>query len=363
MGVKLVSSKHVVQRFKLHWKVSIEDDDLFIGYPDEIPGHFYGHIGVERAVMGDGWVMNQVGDVGDEKVRVSMVWSPPVDKKLRMICGFTIGKTKDLQDVNLDDQNSYKVKLKFGFLDNRDDGDIYLYGGERRKDGILLDGNDILKDLIVDNKFSVKAEVMILPRTVDREFNQASSTLTFLENMRSIEMGDRNWDLKIYCSGKVFNVHKVIICGRCEVFKKAFENETLESSSNVYTLEDTTAEACEEMLKFIYTGVPGDISECVNELLQLSDMYQLRELKAACLDTMMNNLKISNCILTYVNVNRFATESRIKKDILMFMNCKVMEVIEDDNWELFLEQYPALATDIVKSIGKEKKFKHSCQFC
>ena len=69
------------------------------------------------------------------------------------------------------------------------------------EDGILLEGNDILKDLIVDNKFSVKAEVMILP--VDREFNQASSTLTFLENMRSIEMGDRNCDLKIYCSQRI----------------------------------------------------------------------------------------------------------------------------------------------------------------
>ena len=126
-------------------------------------------------------------------------------------------------------------------------------------------------------------------------------------------MGDRNCDLKIYCSGKEFNVHKVILCGRCEVFKKAFENETLESTSNVYTLEDTTAEACEEMLKFIYKGVPGDIRKCVNDLLQLSDMYQLKELKAACLDSMRDNLKIFNCILTYDNVNRFAAESRIKK--------------------------------------------------
>ena len=113
--------------------------------------------------MGDGWVMNQVGDVGDKKVRVSMDWSPPVDIKLGMICGLSIGMTADLQDVNLDDENSYKVKLKFGFMDNYDDG-------KRRKkkmeDGILLEGNDILKDLIVDNKFSVKAEVMILP--VDR---------------------------------------------------------------------------------------------------------------------------------------------------------------------------------------------------
>ena len=98
------------------------------------------------------------------------------------------------------------------------------------------------------------------------------------------------------------------------MFKKAFENETLESTSNVYTMEDTTAESCQEMLKFIYKGVPGDIRKCVNVLLQLSDnMYQLKELKAACLDSMMDNLKISNCILTFDNVNRLAAESRIKK--------------------------------------------------
>jgi len=364
MGVKLVSSKHVVQRHKLHWTVNIGVGNLPVGYPveiPEIPGHFFGHIIIERAVMGDGFVMNPVGDVGDEKVKVSMTWVPPEDEKLRMICGLSIGKTADLPDVNLDDENSYIVKLKFGFLPlgKRDDGVNLLYGDVC----ILLEGDDIFKDLVVDNKFSVKAEIMILPRTVDREFNQDSSTLTYLGNMRSIVMGDKNCDLKIYCEDKEFNVHKVIICGRCEVFKKAFEFESLESSSNVYTMKDTTAEACEEMLKFIYKGVPGDISKCVDDLLQLSDMYQLKELKAACLDSLMDNLKISNCILTYVNVNRFAAESRIKKDILMFINCKVMKVIEEENWDLFLKQYPALATDIVKSIGKEKKFKHSCQFC
>jgi len=365
MGVKLVSSRHVVQRHKLHWTVNIGvgDEHLPVGYLDKVHGHFYGHIVIEKAVMGDGFVMNQVGDLGDEMVRVSMIWSPPEDKKLRMICGFSIGKTADLPDVNLDDDNSYKVKLKFGFLDNDVyDVDNIMYGG-KKQEGILLEGNDILKFIVVDNKFSVKAEIMILPRTADREFNQDSSTLTFLGNMRSIEMGDKNCDLKIFCQDKEFSVHKVIICGRCEVFKNAFENESLESSSNVYTMKDTTAEACEEMLKFIYKGVPGDISKCVDDLLQLSDMYQLKELKAACLDSLMDNLKISNCILTYVNVNRFAAESRIKKDILMFINCKVMKVIEEENWDLFLKQYPALATDIVKSIGKEKKFKHSCQFC
>jgi len=372
MGVKLVSSKHVIQRHKLHWTVNIGvgNENLPVGFPDEIPGHFSGHFIIKRGVMGvmgDGFVMNPVGDVGDEKVKVSMTWSPPEDEKLRMICGLSIGKTAALQDVNLDDKNSYKVKLKFGgflSLGKCDDGVNLLYGGKSFDDEyILLKGNNIFKDLIVDNKFSVKAEIMILPRTANREFSQASSTLTFLGNMRSIEMGDKNCDLKIFCQDKEFSVHKVIICGRCEVFKNAFENESLESSSNVYTMKDTTAEACEEMLKFIYKGVPGDISKCVDDLLQLSDMYQLKELKAACLDSLMDNLKISNCILTYVNVNRFAAESRIKKDILMFINCKVMKVIEEENWDLFLKQYPALATDIVKSIGKEKKFKHSCQFC
>ena len=147
------------------------------------------------------------------------------------------------------------------------------------------------------------------------------------------------------------------------MFKKAFENETLESTSNVYTMEEATAEACEEMLKFIYTGVPGDIKDCVFDLLELSDMYQLKELKAACLDSMLDNLKISNCILIYIAVNRHAAESRIKMDILKFMNCKVIKVIEDENWDWFLMHAPALATDMVKSIGNEKMFKHSCQFC
>ena len=287
-----------------------------------------------------------------------------VDSKLSLVCGLNVGKFGALRDVNLDNEDSYRAKMKFAIMGNKGFDTVKDEDGVMK--GKLFEGARAFQSFARIHKslvFSVKAEVLIVPDSVEREYDQTKSTSSFLKEVRTIRMDSGNSDLKIICAGQEFNVHKAIISARCEVFKNAFANETLESSMNVYRMNETSAEACDAMLKFLYTGVPGDISHCHLDLLELANMYLLIELKSACLDSLLDSLRVDNCIETFIAVNKIATKSKIRTEVLKFISCKVNSVIEDKNWDVFIKEYPALATDVVRSLGSEKMTKHACKFC
>ena len=287
-----------------------------------------------------------------------------MDTKLSLVCGLNVGKFGALRDVNLDNEDSYRAKMKFAIMGNKGFDTVKDEDGVMK--GKLFEGARAFQSFARIHKslvFSVKAEVLIVPDSVEREYDQTKSTSSFLKEVRTIRMDGGNSDLKIVCAGQEFNVHKAIISARCEVFKNAFANETLESSMNVYRMNETSAEACDAMLKFLYTGVPGDISHCHLDLLELANMYLLIELKSACLDSLLDSLRVDNCIETFIAVDKIATKSKIRTEVLKFISCKVNSVIEDKNWDVFIKEYPALATDVVRSLGSEKMTKHACKFC
>ena len=287
-----------------------------------------------------------------------------MDTKLSLVCGLNVGKFGALRDVNLDNEDSYRAKMKFAIMGNKGFDTVKDEDGVMK--GKLFEGARAFQSFARIQKslvFSVKAEVLIVPDSVEREYDQTKSTSSFLKEVRTIRMDSGNSDLKIFCAGQEFNVHKAIISARCEVFKNAFANETLESSMNVYRMNETSAEACDAMLKFLYTGVPGDISHCHLDLLELANMYLLIDLKSACLDSLLDSLRVDNCIETFIAVNKIATKSKIRTEVLKFISCKVNSVIEDKNWDVFIKEYPALATDVVRSLGSEKMTKHACKFC
>ena len=360
MSANLVSTKPVSLRYQLNWTVKgpREVKSIDLQFPEEIPGHATLKLHLTGGYVGDGWVMSPDIVSG---VSFSMTWSAPVDSKLSLVCGLNVGKFGALKDVNLDNEDSYRAKMKFAIMGNKGFDTVKDVNGVMK--GKL---KGAFQSLAVTHKsliFSVKAEVLIVPDSVEREYDQTKSTSSFLKEVRTIRMDGGNSDLKIICAGQEFSVHKAIISARCEVFKNAFANETLESSVNVYRMNETSAEACDAMLKFLYTGVPGDISHCHLDLLELANMYLLIELKSACLDSLLDSLRVDNCIETFIAVDKIATKSKIRTEVLKYISCKVNSVIEDKNWDVFIKEYPALATDVVRSLGSEKMTKHACQFC
>eukprot|EP00090_Calanus_glacialis_P014812 TRINITY_DN23677_c0_g1_i1.p1 TRINITY_DN23677_c0_g1~~TRINITY_DN23677_c0_g1_i1.p1 ORF type:complete len:253 (-),score=38.26 TRINITY_DN23677_c0_g1_i1:468-1226(-) len=113
------------------------------------------------------------------------------------------------------------------------------------------------------------------------------------EQMKNIRKSEENSDVIIVCDGKEFKCHRNILCARSVVFNNMLQGNTSENLINKITIRDSSAEAVDEMLNYIYTGdLPcptGELpchktlSDALNlALLELSDMYGLDILKEFC---------------------------------------------------------------------------------
>ncbi|CAG8950314.1 hypothetical protein HYFRA_00006807, partial [Hymenoscyphus fraxineus] len=61
-------------------------------------------------------------------------------------------------------------------------------------------------------------------------------------------------DLQIRCNGRVFKVHKVVVCTQVKFFAACMKWEFQESKSGIIFLEDDTPEILELLIQFLYTG-------------------------------------------------------------------------------------------------------------
>jgi hypothetical protein len=52
-----------------------------------------------------------------------------------------------------------------------------------------------------------------------------------------------------------------------------------------------------------------------------------------------------------------------KELVMKFMTCKAEEVVEKEDCDKLMDNHPALAKELMRTMAKGIKEKHSCQFC
>eukprot|EP00092_Neocalanus_flemingeri_P017615 GFUD01019058.1.p1 GENE.GFUD01019058.1~~GFUD01019058.1.p1 ORF type:complete len:355 (-),score=89.31 GFUD01019058.1:62-1126(-) len=214
-------------------------------------------------------------------------------------------------------------------------------------------------DLYDENKvFFLEAEILVL-NTNPEVFDSIIAPGKFVKDMKSIMKLEDISDLVIVCHGKVFKCHKTILCARSDVFKKMLSGETLENLNKEVPIEDSSAEAVEEMLKYIYTGeIPdSDKLDVLNiELLHLAEKYHLDPLKFACGGSIVSSLTISTCISDFITVERyFPPDSSVRKRVDVFLRCNAEQVIESEAWDDLVKRFPEVSRDLVRAMVKGGK--------
>eukprot|EP00092_Neocalanus_flemingeri_P022973 GFUD01024905.1.p1 GENE.GFUD01024905.1~~GFUD01024905.1.p1 ORF type:complete len:298 (+),score=60.61 GFUD01024905.1:42-935(+) len=273
---------------KMTWKITQEDwnsdEDLCLEFGTKIPGT------CDEVVKGGGRIYLLRGN--ERAIVFQSYWPKEVKENVKVETIFRLKKGSEVCFVLKD------LAYTLTSLSHRKCNLMM-------KDTMTMNNTTTLPnptelDLYDDNKaFFIEAEILIVKKNPE-VFDSINAPCKFLEDMKSILKLEDISDLKIVCRGEVFKCHKTILCARSTVFKKMLSGETFENLNRVVTIEDASAEAVKEMLKYIYTGeIPDKLDVVELDLLHLATKYLLDTLKLACGESIVSNLDNSNCISSF----------------------------------------------------------------
>jgi len=215
-----------------------------------------------------------------------------------------------------------------------------------------------------DGFFILEADLAVEVNINEDGNSVAKKSNSFAEEIKSF-FDETNTDVVVISGDKEFKCHKAILGARSEVFKNTFAHNTIESATNTIVINETPAQAVEDMLKYIYSGdVPEDPKSLTTDLLHIADMYQLQPVVEACVKNLVDSLEVSSCIPTLVLVDRYLPQDQnMREMVITFMKCKAMEVVEEEDWVKLMNRSPDLAQKVVRALAREAKEKHKCGFC
>jgi len=199
----------------------------------------------------------------------------------------------------------------------------------------------------------VEATITILAASSDRNVSLAPKI--FMDNTRKIRMMKENADMTVMCEGKVFPCHKVILRSQCPVFETFLTGDTKENQESQIEIKETTPEAVELLLKYLYEGEVKEISEdAVLDVLNLANKYDLAPLKFICGESLLKNLTIDNFMVTYTEIDRFFGfgESDLMKDLKTFLKLKAKDIVKNkEGWVEFAKKFPEVSHEVVMSLA------------
>jgi BTB/POZ domain len=112
-------------------------------------------------------------------------------------------------------------------------------------------------------------------------------------------------DFVIVCGSKEFRVHKCILATHSKVFEEMFEKD---ESSTKMKIEDLSAEAVEEFLRYFYTGKFANKTENSTEIFSLVTKFEITEIKTAIEEIILSELTDSNAFKIFTLGHSFASD-------------------------------------------------------
>ena len=107
-----------------------------------------------------------------------------------------------------------------------------------------------------------------------------------LASFAALFLDEETADVRFQVAGEYIPAHKVVIAARSQYFRTMLYGEMKESGNNnniVIVGSNVTPTAFRQVLRYLYSGDPGILSETqAMSLLACADMYQLSELQEIC---------------------------------------------------------------------------------
>ncbi|KAK3343294.1 BTB/POZ protein [Neurospora tetraspora] len=217
-------------------------------------------------------------------------------------------------------------------------------------------------------------------------------------------------DVTVRCGDRTWNLHKNILCSRSIWFEKALTGNFEEAKSGIVNIENFEPEAIDILIRYIYTGIcdisalsPTTKTNFVScfEVYTVGDYFALSSLTKIALDTLTTEFdsKVAPLQLNYdsgsptsdgngvspdwlpelfeairlvyneVPLSDTAhTTPRIRAAFLSFVHAARFYFLQNEHFNAFLDQVPALALDVFRAMRNTGDFIANlpdahCSFC
>eukprot|EP00092_Neocalanus_flemingeri_P021734 GFUD01023577.1.p1 GENE.GFUD01023577.1~~GFUD01023577.1.p1 ORF type:complete len:366 (-),score=81.61 GFUD01023577.1:101-1042(-) len=220
------------------------------------------------------------------------------------------------------------------------------HSSEFGQEGEWICVNDAFKidkvEEIVENGFIIfQLEIRITWKEKTFQVSAAKQNQMFLERFGSFYGGP--CDVKIICDGKEFSCHKLLLASQSPVFRAMFSQDCKENTESSVTIPDSTPEAVQEFLFYMYHGMLRHVpftsagTDLVFGLVHLASKYQVEELLAICKDVMIDIVSVGNVLKIMVWVDKYKTElGVISGRIFRYVRRNIEEVVKKEEWEQFM---------------------------
>ena len=203
-------------------------------------------------------------------------------------------------------------------------------------------------------------ELIYLEATIKITVKNHSETLVrrqFVQNLTKMRSAESFSDVQVICNGKVFPCHKVVLSTQSPVFKTFLTGDTKENRENRIVIEDSTPNAVDLMLDYLYSGnvrvssIPQETE--LRDLIQICDMYEVIELKEACGESIVVNMTEENFFVAFTDIDRYFKEtSKFREDAKKFLKSNSKKIAQNKEvWLEFIKKFPELSHEVFMSLA------------
>lgn len=168
-----------------------------------------------------------------------------------------------------------------------------------------------------------------------------------LQDFKKLLDNEDDTDVIIKVKEKEFKVHRGILGIRTPVFAAMFKHDMSEKNTGIVPLDDCEPDIFKDFLQHVYTGTVDSLSaQNAFGLYELSDKYQVEDLKEECIDCLKNILSVD----TFCEVISLALKYD-EKELLRLATelfCREMkQIIVTVKWQTFMCENPSYVNELL----------------
>lgn len=178
---------------------------------------------------------------------------------------------------------------------------------------------------------------------------------TLSKNFKDLIANKESCDTTLNVQDKEYKAHRAVLIARSPVFAAMFLHETLEKQTGVVTISDCDPDSFEGFLEFLYTGKFEEPStRSALYLYETSDKYEVQELKAFCVEYLMENLSVENVCDVVILADKYE-EFKLLSAAQDFFNKNLGEIFDTSQWDSLVKNNYRLSKMLLKKMSSKVK--------